>query len=621
VSLAARITFLVLVAATFGAFFAAQRLKSAPPVIRLASRAFAFSPNGDHRRDVARFAVQLGVNDDATVDIVDANGQPVRRLAENVPVSTGQPLPLRWNGLTDAGTRAPDGRYRIRVALRKRGRSVVIPDTITLDTSAPRPVVAAIRPSNVVGPVPGPVHVLLRRVSGRFVTRLAIVRTDQGAPRQVAAFTAPPGARQATWDGRVGGVPAPPGLYLVRVSVRDRAGNIGTVPARVEPGAVPGSPGITVRAIAAQPPLRPVTAGGRAQFFVDARHKPYHWQVWRLGTARVAARGRGAADQARLSVPAPRGPSGVYLLHLSSGRWSTTVPYLVQSQVRSRVLVVVPAISWLGSDRVDDPPFDGVPNSLDDGGPVRWPRVFMGSGGRPPGFAQVAPPLVFLDRHHVTYDLTSDLDLALTGNPRATDRPGVLLAGSERWIPRALALRLRRYVLDGGRVAAFGTDTLRRTVTLRTAAGGADGELVRPAQPSAVDAFGARLARLRTTPTPVALTAIDGNPDYGLLTGIVALPGFSAFEESAPARPPARLLVGVGQEVSDAERAAAEAAGKPVRVARPALTAVRLGKGLVIRVGLPQWSQRLGRPAVAQVTLNIFDLLRGATPRIRTTTR
>ncbi|HEY7077658.1 MAG TPA: N,N-dimethylformamidase beta subunit family domain-containing protein [Solirubrobacteraceae bacterium] len=567
-------------------------------MIQLAGPAPAFSPNGDGRQDVAQLALKFGVADDATVDVIDADAQPVRRLASEVPVAPGRLLRLRWNGRTDAGTRAPDGRYRLRVALRRRGLSVVVGGRILLDTRPPRPRVRAIKPSNVIGA--GPVQIVMRRVSPRFPTQLAILRTDQGAPHQVAAFSAPPGARQATWDGKVGGLPAPPGVYLVRLSVRDRAGNVGTVPRAIEPGAVPGAPGITVRGIAAQPPLRPVTAGTRAELFVDARHRPYRWVLRRVGARHAAARGRAAADQARLSVRVPRGPSGAYLLWLHAGRYSTTVPILVQSTRRSRVLVVVPAISWLGSDPVDDPPFDGVPNTLADGGPVQWPRVMSGP---PAGFRQqVAPLLAFLDRHHVSYDLTSDLDLALSGNPRATDRPGVLLAGSEVWVPRELAQRLRRYVTDGGRVAELGTNSLRRTVTLRTGPGGNGGELVRPTQPGAEDAFGARLSA-RTTDGPATLTAIDGNPNYGLLTGIVSLPGFSSFEESAPPQPPARLLVGVGQQVSG----------------RPAITAVQLGKGLVVRVGVTAWASGLRHPAVAQVTLNVFDLLRGATPRIRTT--
>ena len=50
---------------------------------------------------------------------------------------------------------------------------------------------------------------------------------------------------------------------------------------------------------------------------------------------------------------------------------------------------------------------------------------------------------------------------------------------------------------------------------------------------------------------------------------------------------------------------------------RHALTAITLGKGLVIRVGLPEWTGRLEDPEVAQITSNIVDLLRGSKPKIR----
>jgi hypothetical protein len=39
----------------------------------------------------------------------------------------------------------------------------------------------------------------------------------------------------------------------------------------------------------------------------------------------------------------------------------------------------------------------------------------------------------------------------------------------------------------------------------------------------------------------------------------------------------------------------------------------------VIRIGLPQWAQRLdaGDPAVAQLTRNVVDVVHGTTPRPR----
>ncbi len=95
----------------------------------------------------------------------------------------------------------------------------------------------------------------------------------------------------------------------------------------------------------------------------------------------------------------------------------------------------------------------------------------------------------------IDYDLTSDLDLELTRNPRASDRDGVLMLGAPRWVTRTLGRRLRRYVDDGGRLAVIGADSLRRGVRLRVHASEESGTLSRATQPGAADPFGARVAR------------------------------------------------------------------------------------------------------------------------------
>ena len=50
---------MLLVGATFAAFFAAQRIKGEPAVAQVVSLARVFSPNGDGRKEVNRFEVEL----------------------------------------------------------------------------------------------------------------------------------------------------------------------------------------------------------------------------------------------------------------------------------------------------------------------------------------------------------------------------------------------------------------------------------------------------------------------------------------------------------------------------------------------------------------------------------
>ena len=135
--LVARATFLVLVGATFSAFFVAQRLKSSGPVITVKALSTYFSPNGDGKRDDNGFSVVLKVPDEVTVDVVTVDGDRVKRLAEGRAVRAYSPLRLNWDGSTDAGRRAPDGQYRVRVTLRDEGRSATVQQTINVDTKAP----------------------------------------------------------------------------------------------------------------------------------------------------------------------------------------------------------------------------------------------------------------------------------------------------------------------------------------------------------------------------------------------------------------------------------------------------------------------------------------------------
>jgi hypothetical protein len=90
-----------------------------------------FSPNGDGSNDVAviRFFVRES-EEDATVEIVDTDDDPVRTLDRGVALSADRPVTYRWDGRTDLGGIAAYGRYRLRVLLPSQDREVVFPRRI-----------------------------------------------------------------------------------------------------------------------------------------------------------------------------------------------------------------------------------------------------------------------------------------------------------------------------------------------------------------------------------------------------------------------------------------------------------------------------------------------------------
>ena len=616
----ARAVFVLLVVATFAAFFVAQRLKSAPQVAVIKKVTRHFSPNGDGRRDVSRIRVRVRKDDDVTISIVDTSGTEVKRLAQAVPAKARRGVRVRWDGTTATGARAPEGIYRVRVSLRRGGRAVILKPGLSLDVRAPRPTVLAGGAEDrwITGPVGGPVPFRVRVVSRRYPTRMRVLRTDAGAPREVAAFRLPPGEREGEWDGTADGAPAPPGTYQIVAAVRDQAGNVGRS-APAGPGIVRGEPGVSVRSLLVRPPADPVRAGADVEFAVDSRGRPYRWRVHRVGGVELSraerrrARRTGPPTRGRkrtggeLKLRAPEGDSGVYALTVRAGGDSTTVPFAVQAEQPAPILVVLPAITWFGSDPLDDDR-DGIPNTLANGGPAAYPRLL--AGGLPDGFGdQVGALLGFLDGQKIHYDVTTDLTLAATRSGLTGERGGVLLAGPMRWISTELARRLRRYAADGGRVASFGTESLRRGVDV------ARNRLLRPLPPSDTDPFGAKLRPLRRLDAPKTLQPIEDEGTTGLLTGVEALPGFATLEEAEPDERVRAALAAVDLEALED----ADSAEEPLPEARPALSLSELGDGIVIRVGLPEWGARLrdGSVPVQQLTRNIADILRGATPRIR----
>ena len=148
----------------------------------------------------------------------------------------------------------------------------------------------------------------------------------------------------------------------------------------------------------------------------------------------------------------------------------------------------------------------------------------------------------------------------------------MLFAGDETWLPARLQRGLAAYVRRGGRVATFGTDSFRRTVRLTPR------RLLDPTTASPLDALGfapRALVRKRTT-----LTVADDRID--LFRGDV-FGGTGVFSEDAyePISPPSGARVLARATTPDGASA---------------ILAAAVGRGTVIRVGLPELGARLSHP-------------------------
>jgi hypothetical protein len=72
--------------------------------------------------DRYRVCFRLTREDTVDVDLVDADGEPVRNLARGERLDTEDPHCYDWDGLTEAGDPVPPGAYRARLTLDEADR-------------------------------------------------------------------------------------------------------------------------------------------------------------------------------------------------------------------------------------------------------------------------------------------------------------------------------------------------------------------------------------------------------------------------------------------------------------------------------------------------------------------
>ena len=459
--------FVALIAATALGLVIAQRLRHSEPVVIGVRRTATFSPVGSGPRS-ASLSFWIKRFDQVDVAVVDSKGDFVDTIAAARPVPGRTRVRFYWDGSNDSGKLMADGRYRFRVGLARQGRSLILPQSVRLDSQAARPIVSRITPDHGVGPLvlPGAASVtgVVTGTKGHSLESL-VVRTDLDRPRIVVRSAAPKTERTVNWNGRINGGPAPDGVYMLGAAEIDAAGNLGTYPSSLNPlpRAVAGRSGITVRRLAAAGPQLPAEPGATVNIRVDARGKPWTWTLRSAGSTKRLASGRGKGSALKLRLPKKR--TGLELLAIGTADRRLVLPIAVNAS-RRKLLVVMPAIRWQSESPVDQSG-DGLLDQLSLGRSVNLGRLDPATPAGLSGLASSTVPLIaLLNQLHEPFDLTTDFALASGRGPTLDGRAAVVMAGESTWLPQPTLSRLSAWIKSGGRLLDLGLDGLRSTITV-----------------------------------------------------------------------------------------------------------------------------------------------------------
>jgi FlgD Ig-like domain len=286
---------LALLGATAAAFAVTERLKLERSPVTGTRVDHVFSPVCECARDVAVISIVLRRRETVTLDILDRNGRSIRTLVRKRREPAGR-VSYTWDGRDNLGLVVPEGVYRPRVQLERNGRTIVLPNPIRVDTTAP-----TIR---LVRAFP---RVFSPDADGRRDRVTATYRIDEraravmlvdGRQRVQSKFRRLEG--NLVWFGRVNGRVVEPGLYEIRLRAVDRAGNRS---ARTRAVAV------RVRFVGLSRDRIEVAAGKRFSVRVLTDAPAYRWLF--------AAR-RGAGRREVLILRAPDEP-GSYTLYVTVG--------------------------------------------------------------------------------------------------------------------------------------------------------------------------------------------------------------------------------------------------------------------------------------------------------------
>jgi FlgD Ig-like domain len=288
---------LALLGATAAAFAVTERLKLERSPITGTRVDRVFSPVCECARDVAVISFILRKRGTVTVEMLDSDGERVRTLVRDREEQRGR-VSYTWDGRDDADSLLDDGVYRPRVLLEENGRTIVLPNPIRVDTTAPRIRLLRVFPQVFSPDGDGRRDRLVARYEIDDLARAMML--VNGRRRVLGKFRSTEG--QLVWFGRVDGRPVRPGTYEIRVRAFDRAGNRSS--SRREVPAV-------VRFIELERERIEVVAGRRFSVGVSTDAVRYRW---------IFAGDKGTARRRSLLLRAPEAPGDYRVIVTLRGR-------------------------------------------------------------------------------------------------------------------------------------------------------------------------------------------------------------------------------------------------------------------------------------------------------------
>jgi len=301
------VTLLGLLVATAAAFVITEHLKliKSPLYGTLVSKELA--PECGCANRVATIKFRLRHPARVTVAIVDASDHTVDTVKSDVLFSARGPHHVGWDGITDAGTRAPDGAYSPWITLDGR-RTFKLPNRIHLDTRPPK-VLAATRLKQVLLAGPG------RSVAISYTLSKPAHAVVYLGSHQVVLGRKTRLHDKIKWAGKVDGRPVRAGRYVLSIGAQDIAGNM--TPAAGRMNVI-----VFVRYIEVTPERITVPSGKGFRVHVETAARRY---AWRLGRRHGDHRGK------LLHLRAPTTP-GTYRLVLEENGQTTTAAVQVRAK-------------------------------------------------------------------------------------------------------------------------------------------------------------------------------------------------------------------------------------------------------------------------------------------------